>query len=574
MKKYSKIIGTVVVSSALLSTNIVGIAINNDSRDVDTVDMQLDLAAKEDGKSVHLSILNASMSNSFQLSLKLNGDVEYKNIEFSKVIKDNGIANVDYNEVNKVITIVVTSDVDLVKGGVLDIGTLVVEGAEGVEYSINDNVVSGTPTITMVTPTYDEVCDFDLDEVGDTKISIATKDTQEPDDEEIEGEDGKEDTDNDVGEGTEDDNTVEDDKEEDKENGGANGGTTEEDDKEDSDVGNEEEESPSIDVEVSVGTDGIKIITPKSEKGLEDLLSEILNKDANAKIVSVKEESDYFIYRIRMKNTVSKANTISRTTDSIYIDVKVAKSIKADKGLPGIEMDISDNENNDNNNTVENKSPVIKAEDVTIVVGDKFNALDGVTAYDEEDGDITHKIKVKKNNVVEDKAGVYDVTYKVEDNNGNITEKTIKVTVKAKEEATTNEKPVIEAKDKVIELGSKVDLLDGVSAYDKEDGNLTDNIIIKESNVDLFKAGVYSLTYSVKDSNGNETTKTIKVTVVSKDTVDNSTNNTQDTANTNSNDATKEEVVKTYDSGAMYSLTMVGSLISSIALLLKIKSRD
>lgn len=570
MKKYSKIVGTVVASSALLSTSIVGIALNNSSKTIDTVDMQLSLDAKEDGKSVDLSILNASMSNSFQLSLKLNGDVKYRDIILSEVITDNGIVNVDYDEASNVITIVVTSDVDLIKGGVLEIGTLVVEGADGVEYSINDNVVSGSPTITMVTPTYDEVCDFDLDEVGDTKISISNNDVQEPDDEETEDED----TDNSVGEGTEDGNTDEDDNKEDNEEdngvvGGTdeddkeNGGTTEEDDKEDSDVDNEEEEKPSIDVEVSVGTDGIKIITPKSEKGLEDLLSEILKKDANAKIVSIKEESDYYLYRIKMKNTNTKS------TDSIFIDVKVAKSIKADEGLPGIDLEVSGGDTNNDSNTEVNKAPVIKAEDIVITVGDKFNVLEGVTAYDEEDGNLTDRVKVKKNNVEADKEGVYSVTYIVMDNNGNTTEKTIKVTVKAKEEATTNEKPVIEATDKVIELGSKVDLLDGVTAYDKEDGNLTDVVIIKESNVDLFKEGVYSLTYSVKDSDGNETTKTIKVTVVIKNTENNTTTN----EGSNNSSDTDKEVVKTNDNVTAYGLTMLGSLMSSVMLFFKVKRR-
>ena len=570
MKKYSKIVGTVVASSALLSTSIVGIALNNSSKTIDTVDMQLSLDAKENGKSVDLSILNASMSNSFQLSLKLNGDVKYRDIILSKVITDNGIVNVGYDEASNVITIVVTSDVDLVKGGVLEIGTLVVEGADGVEYSINDNVVSGSPTITMVTPTYDEVCDFDLDEVGDTKISISNNDVQEPDDEETEDED----TDNSVGEGTEDGNTDEDDNKEDNEEdngvvGGTdeddkeNGGTTEEDDKEDSDVDNEEEEKPSIDVEVSVGTDGIKIITPKSEKGLEDLLSEILKKDANAKIVSIKEESDYYLYRIKMKNTNTKS------TDSIFIDVKVAKSIKADEGLPGIDLEVSGDDTNNDSNTEVNKAPVIKAEDIVITVGDKFNVLEGVTAYDEEDGNLTDRVKVKKNNVEADKEGVYSVTYIVMDNNGNTTEKTIKVTVKAKEEATTNEKPVIEATDKVIELGSKVDLLDGVTAYDKEDGNLTDVVIIKESNVDLFKEGVYSLTYSVKDSDGNETTKTIKVTVVIKNTENNTTTN----EGSNNSSDTDKEVVKTNDNVTAYGLTMLGSLMSSVMLFFKVKRR-
>ena len=72
MKRSSKLIGTVMVSSALLSTSVIGMA-NNNSKAMDTVDMQLGLTAKDDGKAVDLSIYNASMANAFQPTLNLVG---------------------------------------------------------------------------------------------------------------------------------------------------------------------------------------------------------------------------------------------------------------------------------------------------------------------------------------------------------------------------------------------------------------------------------------------------------------------------------------------------------------------
>ena len=78
-----------------------------------------------------------------------------------------------------------------------------------------------------------------------------------------------------------------------------------------------------------------------------------------------------------------------------------------------------------------NHVPTISASDKTIVVGAKFEPLKGVTAKDNEDGDLTSKIKVIKNTVDTKKAGTYNVTYKVSDSQGASVTKTIKVTVKA-----------------------------------------------------------------------------------------------------------------------------------------------
>lgn len=282
------------VSSALLSTSVIGMA-NNNSKAMDTVDMQLGLTAKDDGKAVDLSIYNASMANAFQLSLKLEGDVVYKGIEFNEDIKANGIVNVSYDEATKVIDIVVTSDVDLVKGGILDIGTLIVDGDDGVEYSVNDNVVSGKPTIVMVTPTYDEVCDFDLEEVGDTTISIPDNNTVTPPD--------TDDTDD----GDNGDN--------------GNGGGI---------------EKPSNGVDVAEGLDGVKILTPKTQSDLNIILSEILKKDADAKVVNIHETSTYYLYRVRFKDTIGNAIADAN------VEIKVLKSISATEGLPGLAEDLDD----------------------------------------------------------------------------------------------------------------------------------------------------------------------------------------------------------------------------------------
>ena len=98
-----------------------------------------------------------------------------------------------------------------------------------------------------------------------------------------------------------------------------------------------------------------------------------------------------------------------------------------------------------------NAAPVIHATDKTIEVGDEFDPRADVTAEDEEDGDITNKIEILKNDVNINEPGIYDVTYKVTDSDGATRTKTIKVTVKEKAPAPSTDKdktPTTPNKDK------------------------------------------------------------------------------------------------------------------------------
>ena len=212
------------------------------------------------------------------------------------------------------------------------------------------------------------------------------------------------------------------------------------------------------------------------------------------------------------------------------------------------------------NMEVINAIPTIKAEDKTITVGDTFDPKADVTAEDVEDGDLTDKIEVLKNEVDTTKAGKYEVTYKVTDRKGASRTKTITVTVNPKMEPL-NEAPTIDVTDKEITVGDKFDPKDGVTAKDKEDGNLTDKIEILKNTVDPSKPGVYEVTYKVTDSKGASCTKTIKVTVKEKTP-----------ATSKNNDKTTTVTPKTGDSTNV-SAVIALLAVSGIALLALLKKK-
>ncbi|WP_017150232.1 immunoglobulin-like domain-containing protein [Bacillus bingmayongensis] len=148
----------------------------------------------------------------------------------------------------------------------------------------------------------------------------------------------------------------------------------------------------------------------------------------------------------------------------------------------------------------------------TINVGDKFDPMAGVSAIDKEDGDITTKVKVD-GKVDTSKAGTYELTYTVINSKGlKVTEKQT-VTVKEKE-GTKNEAPVLTVPEfNTLHVGDTFDPMLGVSAFDKEDGDLTSKVSYA-GEVDTSKPGRYIIVYGVTDSQGENTINVRNVYVV------------------------------------------------------------
>ena len=189
----------------------------------------------------------------------------------------------------------------------------------------------------------------------------------------------------------------------------------------------------------------------------------------------------------------------------------VEETVKIDEpGTYEVTYKVTDKNNQTTTKTItvtvtENKKPVITAEDKEVIQGRKLDELEGVSATDEEDGQV--EVKVKESTVNLEEPGSYTITYEATDSYNQTSEKTITVTV-LKDEA-----PVINAEDKTITQGTKFKPLDGVTAEDKEDGEIKE-IEVVTNEVKENKTGEYEVTYKVVDSFNNETKKTITVTVV------------------------------------------------------------
>ena len=193
---------------------------------------------------------------------------------------------------------------------------------------------------------------------------------------------------------------------------------------------------------------------------------------------------------------------------------------------------------------VEKHAPVISANNKEIYEGDDFDPKKDVTAYDEEDKDLTSKIEVVTNKVDTKTPGEYEVTYKVVDSSNEVAAKTIKVKVKE------NKAPVINAKDKSIYKDEEFNEFKDVTATDEEDGTLTSKIKVKENTVKVKETGKYKVVYEVTDSRGKTTTKEIAVEVIEpkQDDKENDKPSEKEDNNTNE-DVDIEELLNNYKEG-------------------------
>ena len=194
-------------------------------------------------------------------------------------------------------------------------------------------------------------------------------------------------------------------------------------------------------------------------------------------------------------------------------------------------------------------------DNITIKAGETFDPMDGVVITDNKDTIDQMKVNVELGNFDNNVPGNYTIKYIIEDSDGNKTIATREITV------INNNKPVISGIDSVtIKVGDTFDPINGVIATDVEDGDLTDKIIVL-GNVDTTKAGEYTITYQVTDSDNN-TTEHIRTIIVE----DNNNNNNNNTSNNDKdhkhNELTNSENPKTGDNILIWLLVGIMSLFA------------
>lgn len=248
------------------------------------------------------------------------------------------------------------------------------------------------------------------------------------------------------------------------------------------------------------------VITAKNQKFYED---EITLKEWKEKRLEIVKATDVEDGNITNKIEIIRDNVNPTIPDTYQIVYKVIDQY----GKSNIKtVDVLIKYNNPPKITGNNKKYM--EHDLTKEKWSKERIKD-IIASDIEDGNITSKIKVISDNVKINVPGFYHVGYSVIDAYGKKAEKTIEV------EIVYNQLPLIIAENKNYyenELTNdqwiKSEIMKDVSSLDTEDGDLTSKIAYTH-NVDVTKPGVYEVTYTVTDSGGKKTEKTIDVTIKS-----------------------------------------------------------
>ena len=152
---------------------------------------------------------------------------------------------------------------------------------------------------------------------------------------------------------------------------------------------------------------------------------------------------------------------------------------------------------------------------IVVTKGDELDLSKYISAVDYLGGTINPEI-IGSYDV--NKAGTYELTVRATDRFNNVSEKSLTLVVEKKviNAPSMNAAPVIIANDVELVVGDKFNELDNVKVIDEEDGEIPVDKVVVESDVDTTKVGNYKVIYSVTDSNGATTTRTINVKVSMK----------------------------------------------------------
>ena len=145
-------------------------------------------------------------------------------------------------------------------------------------------------------------------------------------------------------------------------------------------------------------------------------------------------------------------------------------------------------------------APVITCKsDVVEVSVDATNEelLGFISATDEKDGDITDNVIVESVSPFVSHNSA-KITYAVSDSDNNVTKLEKDIVY------TDYTPPVFSFNNQIVCYvgATKIELLNGVTAYDSLEGDISSRVIVSESEIDITQPGIYPVTYKVTTSKG------------------------------------------------------------------------
>lgn len=219
-------------------------------------------------------------------------------------------------------------------------------------------------------------------------------------------------------------------------------------------------------------------------------------KEGNYKATISYKDKDYDI-KVKVKDTVAPKITVSdnitvQTNNPLHMSDIITNVTELSGNIDASFKDKPKSESTDNTESVsatENTESTESSSASVIAVG-------GCNL--KHNDEITYT-----------KSGDYDNTITVTDDAGNSTDIDIKISV--------IDAPSINGiSDKTITVGDTVDYLSGVTATDGKGTDITGNIEVDSSKVDINTPGTYQITYKVTDSYGFSTGANCNITVNEK----------------------------------------------------------
>ncbi|MGX9755891.1 immunoglobulin-like domain-containing protein [Clostridioides difficile] len=268
-----------------------------------------------------------------------------------------------------------------------------------------------------------------------------------------------------------------------------------------------------VDVNV-IGEYTLKYSAPDRSGNITTATRVITVIDTGAPVISGADDKTInLLEELDLKAGVTAMDDIDGDlTELIVIEGSVDNTIPGDNKIVYTVEDKSKNKSTVNRiiTVVDNVAPILSGvEDCTVEYGSAFDSKAGVKANDNIDGDLTSKIVIE--GVVNTSVlGEQILTYRVSDVANNEASVVRKVTV------VDTTKPVFSGVDNLtIDLNDTFNALEGVTAVDEVDGDLTDLIAVEGGDlVDTSVVKEYQVTYKVSDKSSNEAVVVRLVSVI------------------------------------------------------------